>query len=499
VRDKSGAMSLLVGLDVGTTNIGAIALEVADGARLVASLMIPNTAAYAPSGANPSGRAELDLSRLFSLVESALTGLAQQLGPRAGEVAAIGVTGQQHGLALLGTGNVPLASAITWQDRRTAEPDAVGQTSLAQFIEQAGGLAEFTNMGCSPATGYLGPSLFWLKQRGLLPPLPAQACLIPDSVTAYLTGAPPCTDPTDAGSTALYDLASGDWAWPLIQDLGLPAEIMAPVKPTGSLAGGLRFEIATACGLPPNTPVGVALGDNQASFLGSVRQPDKSLLLNVGTGAQCSALINRFQRLSELDTRAFLGDRFLLVGAGLFGGRSYTYLQNLFKQVGKAFYGSDDDSELYERMNLLAGDIPPGCDGLKCSPFFTGTRVDPSVRASFTGISPDNLTPGHLTRALLEGMAEAFHSFTHSMRPITGERSVLVGAGNGIRRNPVFADILARRWGLPMTQPAWEEAGAVGAALCAAVAFGAVEDWSGASALVSDGTAIGMGREPSAP
>lgn len=482
-------MTLLIGLDVGTTNIGAIAVEFAPKVRLVASLVIPNSASQITPHDKTIGRAELDLNRLFQSVLTALSQLAQQLGPRANQVAAIGITGQQHGLALLGAGNVPLAPAITWQDRRTAEPNADGQTPLAQFIECAGGLEAFTNMGCNPATGYLGPSLFWLKQQHLLPSQPAQACLIPDAVTAYLTGNPPCTDPTDAGSTALYDLTTGDWAWPMLQRLDLPAEILAPVRPTGSLAGGLRADLANACGLPRHTLITVALGDNQASFLGSVRQPGRSLLLNVGTGAQCSALITDFQRLSELDTRAFPGGRFLLVGAGLFGGRSYAYLQNLFQQVGKMLYAINDDRELYERMNQLAAAVPAGCAGLICSPFFTGTRAAPSVRASFTGISPDNLTPGHLTRALLEGMAEAFYTFAQRMNPIIGERNVLVGAGNGIRRNPVFANILAQRWGLPLTQPVWEEAGAVGAALCAAVAIGGVPDWAAANALVSDRTA----------
>lgn len=481
-------MTLLIGLDIGTTNIGAIAVELTPEVRLVTSLMIPNSAAGYFSCDHTVGRAELDLTRLFLLTLTALAQIAQQLGPRAIEVAAIGITGQQHGLALMGAGNMPLAPAITWQDRRTAEPTEDGITSLEQFITCAGGLEAFHNMGCTPATGYLGPSLFWLKQSGRLPSQPAQACLIPDAVTAYLTGNPPCTDPTDAGSTALYDLSSGDWAWPVFQRLGLPADIFAPVKATGSLAGFLRADLAETCGLPKHTPITVAMGDNQASFLGSVRQPRESLLLNAGTGAQCSALISNFQRLDELDTRAFPGGRFLLVGAGLFGGRSYAYLQNLYKQVGKQLYAVEDDRELYERMNQLAANAPTGCDGLKCSPFFTGTRTDPSVRANYTGISPDNLTPGHLTRALLEGMAEAFYTFAQRMYPITGERSVLVGAGNGIRRNPVFADILAQRWKLPLTQPAWEEAGAVGAALCAAVAIKAVADWSTASNLVCDGT-----------
>jgi sugar (pentulose or hexulose) kinase len=216
-----------------------------------------------------------------------------------------------------------------------------------------------------------------------------------------------------------------------------------------------------------------------------VSQPKESLLLNVGTGAQCSALVDTFVRLEGLDTRSFLG-RYLLVGAGLFGGRSYAYLQNLFHQVGRDVLGVEILPELYDRMNQLAARIPPGCDGLHCVPLFSGTRTDPSLRASFTGISPDNLTPGHLARALLEGMSEVFYDFYSRMLPYSGPRDKLIGAGNGIRRNPLFAQILAQRWQVPLRLPAWEEEATVGAALCACVAAGFTRTWQDASALIAE-------------
>ncbi|MCE5259176.1 MAG: hypothetical protein LLG44_08985, partial [Chloroflexi bacterium] len=466
-------MTLLLGLDIGTTHIGAGVFEPGAPSRLVASLQLPNTAAY-----YEDDRAELDLGALFALVQRTLRQATDALGSRAADIAGIGITGQQHGLALLGRDNQPLAPAITWQDRRTLQPDADNRTTLARFIEQAGGLEAFYPMGCIPAAGYLGSSLYWLQQHTL--PDNATACLIPDAVCAYLAGARPMTDPTDAGSTALYDLERGEWSRSILQNLHISLGLLAPVAPSGSLAGCLGPDVAAATGLKAGLPVAVALGDNQASFLGSVRTPETSLLLNVGTGAQCSAMADTFTRLDGLDTRSFPGGRYLLVGAGLFGGRSYAYLQNLFQQVARQLLGIAAPPELYEQMNALAAAVPSGCDGLRCLPLFSGTRADPKLRASFTGISADNLTPGHLTRALLEGMCEVFYSFAEHMQPCIGRRDVLVGAGNGIRRNPVLCQILAGRWGVPLHLPAWEEEATVGAALCAAVAIGYVHNWEAA-------------------
>jgi sedoheptulokinase len=50
----------------------------------------------------------------------------------------------------------------------------------------------------------------------------------------------------------------------------------------------------------------------------------------------------------------------------------------------------------------------------------------------------------------------------------------LVGSGNGIARNRLFARILAQRFGLPLYLPALNEEAAVGAALLAAVGSGEI-------------------------
>jgi sugar (pentulose or hexulose) kinase len=298
---------------------------------------------------------------------------------------------------------------------------------------------------------------------------------------AFMTGRLPPTDPTDAASSGLYDAVDGRWDEELVDRLGLPMDLFPPVNPSGQQVGELLPAIAEATGVPPRTPVMGALGDNQASFLGSVQEPADALLLNVGTGAQVSALIDDFHRVAGVDTRPFPHGRYLLVGAGLFGGRSYALLRDFFRQVGEAFFQGSGDETLYGIMNALAAAVPPGAEGVRCAPFFTGTRQDPRLRASFTGLGADTFTPAHLTRALLEGVGEAFYDLYGRMRPRLGKRDHLVGAGNGIRRNPLLARILAQRFGMPLYIAAHEEAAAVGAALLAAVTMGDFESLEAAT------------------
>lgn len=470
-------MELFIGLDVGTTSVSGVALDT-ESARLVSVVSLPHGAAREAAGV---GRAELDLGALWVAAQKVLGAVAAEVRGRA-DVGALAVTGQMHGLALVGPEGAPAAPAITWQDQRVTERDEKGQAYLERFVADAGGTEAFARMGALPATGYLGPSLYWLRRHDRLPAGEVTACLIPDAIVARLTGEGPVTDPTDAASTGLFDVVSGAWDRELLRRLELPEGLLAPVRASGEVAGRLDDAVAREVGLPPGLPVAVAIGDNQASFIGSVRDARRALLVNIGTGAQVSALAETFGTRPGIEARPFPGGRYLLVGAGLSGGASYALLRAFYWRVGAALFGASGDDGLYERMNELAARVPPGCDGLRCLPLFSGTRVDPTARGSLTGISVDNLTPGHLARALLEGVADQLHGLYDAMRPLTGHRTDLVGAGNAIERNPLLARILASRFELPLHLPAFEEPAAVGAALVAAMAVGAFGDIDAAMA-----------------
>ena len=465
-------MSLCVGLDIGTTTVGAVIFDTATG-RLAASCTLPHTARTGGVPADDPLAAELDLRALRSATLECLARAISRVGRTAQSVCGIGVTGQMHGVALLDAHGDPVAPVITWQDRRVEEAiPGEGCTWLDAFIERAGGPGAFDCAGCMPAAGYLGPTLYRLVRLGQLPAETAAACFIPDATVTFLTGATPCTDPTDAASSGVFDVRTRQWHWPIIDRLGLPANLLPEVRPSGAHAGELLPDAAEQTGLPAGTPVFGAVGDNQASFLGSVRGPGESLLLNVGTGSQISAVTDSFAQVPGLEVRPFVDERCLVVGGGLFGGRSYASLRDFFRSVGASFFGAKTDDELYDEMTRLAAEVPPGCEGVRCSPLFTGTRDDPSLRGAFTGLAPHTFTPGHVTRALLEGIAEAFYAFYERMRPVVGERGVLVGSGNAVRKNRLLAEILSRRFGAELHIPALREEAAVGAALMAAVGAG---------------------------
>jgi sugar (pentulose or hexulose) kinase len=323
-----------------------------------------------------------------------------------------------------------------------------------------------------------------MKVNGLLP-ASGRACFLVDYFGALLTGGAPVTDPTCAASSGVFNVTTGAWDADLIAALGLPPTLFPEVCPSGAPLGTVTAPMAEASGLPAGLPVFVGIGDNQASFLGSVAEREDTVLVNVGTGGQVSVYAEEFGYDPMLETRPFPGGGYLLACVGLCGGRSYAALERFYRQVGEQLCGARVAEPLYAAMNRLAANMPRGAGGLVCEPFFTGTRHRPELRASWTGVSAENFTPAHMTRALLEGMARAFRTGYEAIGRLGGGgKKQLVGAGNGMRENDVLARCVEEEFGLPLLVLRHREEAAYGAALLAAVGAGLFPDLPAAGWLI---------------
>src|SRR5207245_9987441 len=117
----------------------------------------------------------------------------------------------------------------------------------------------------------------------------------------------------------------------------------------------------------------------------------------------------------------------------------------------------ENPPRVYEALNRLAAGVSSGASGLNCEPFFTGTRAEPDRRGLFAGISPENFTPAHFARALLEGMATAFRTSYDLIVEVCGDaltpRSLLVCAGNGLRENPLLVELVSDAFQMRGTLP----------------------------------------------
>jgi len=273
----------VIGIDLGTTTITALAVDTRTW-EITASHTVP-----APRLDAPPGRSESDADAIVA----AGLGLLGRLPPGAG----VGITGQQHGVLVVDDDQRPLTPLIGWQDKRA---DGV-------VLERARSLVGDTaaRTGCRLSNGYGAVTLFALKEEGRLPR--GRACTLMDYFASSLHGTPPVTDPTCAASLGCFDVVRGGWDDEILRALGLPREMFPEVRPTRT-----------------------HLGDNQASFLGSVTAPDATVLVNVGTGGQVSAYSADFRIADAIEARSFPGGGYLLVSAGLCGGASLVALSALF-------------------------------------------------------------------------------------------------------------------------------------------------------------------------
>jgi sugar (pentulose or hexulose) kinase len=454
----------LLGLDLGTTTVTAVLFD-AGRDRILCLARRPNDSALASP--LPT-RAEQDPGRLRSLALEVLAQVAAAGQP----VDGLALTGQKHGLLCTGASGEPLTPLISWQDRRTAELQPGGATTLGRLHARLEGL-DWRDNGCRIQHGYGAATLFWLVRHGDLPSDTRRVCTITGWLAGQLTGQLPVTDPTFAASWGVYDVVPGAWNTVFLKRLDLPAQLLPPVLPSGQRLGGLAAPVARQLDLPAGLPVLNALGDTQASFLGSVAQPGDSLLLNLGTGGQVCWQVPGFQLPTEaVETRPLPQGRFLRVGASLCGGAAYAWLNRTVRAWLAEFGLELDEEAIYQRLNALA-DACDDVGGLRVRPTFLGVRGDPDVRAgAIQGLTLQELNLGALARATLVGIVEELRDLYHAQAGGAARHTRVIAAGGGVWGNPLLPDLIAGRFGLPVQVSPHREAAALGAAMATRRAAG---------------------------
>jgi len=444
---------LVLGLDIGTSKLGLVA---ADGATLepVAARTAPNDAEVPGLAA---GRHEQDpirvRDRCFALIREIIA--EQKL---AGRVAAIGISGQMHGVLLVDADLTPLTNLITWRDQRTADADRPGSVAAAR---DALGAEAPRRTGCRLSVGYGGATLHWLARHGQLP-ASVTALSMADFVAASLTGIA-ATEVTHAASWGICDVATNAWDALSPGTLGIPPRVLPEIRLSGRPLGGLTASAAEDTGLTEAVQVCSPVGDGQAAVIATAGGEDDTAVLNLGTGGQISIPRPEYVYSEPLETRPMPRGGYIQVGATLCSGWAYAYLRRFFQATVEALTGArPDDEAVYAGMNALGVQAGAGADGLVVDPRFNGTRVEPARRGAVTGINVGNLTPANLCRAAVEGMVRELYELASAAGIADVKR--VAAAGNAVRKNPLVREVIEQIFALPCVPAAAEEEAALGAA-----------------------------------
>lgn len=435
-----------IGLDIGTTSLCAVVLETETGKVLETLNLLNDT--FADTGRD--WEKVQDPLR----IETICNAMLEELLIRHPDVCAIGVTGQMHGIVYLDREGNPVSPLYTWQDGRGDLLWREGR-SYADILSQQTGYRLATGFGCVTHV--------YQTANGLVPADAATFCTIQDYIAMRFAGKTrPLLHPSDAASLGLFCLEKSSFDLCAAEKAGIDPT-MLPAVQADSLIG------TTAQGIP----VALAIGDNQASFIGSVRDVQNSILINVGTGSQIVITADRPMDCCGIETRPFLEGRYLLVGSSLCGGRAYALLEQFFRRIME-MSGSHCES-CYPMMDRYLAEYPPNGPPLVVSTLFSGTREDPSVRGSISNIGVDNFRPEHLMTGVMAGMGRELYDMYETMQScLAGPPSYLIGSGNGLRKNIHLRKKMEELFGLPMYIPVHCEEAAYGAALFAVTVSGHV-------------------------
>jgi xylulokinase len=432
-------MTQLVGLDVGTTGVKAIA--VSEEGRVLARA----EHGYALSSPQP-GWAEQDPEEWWRASEAALAEL------RAERAAGIGLSGQMHGLVALNAADRVLRPAILWNDQRTA-------VEVAE-IEELLGLERLVALtGNRALTGFTAPKLLWLRrhQPGVYDRI--EHVLLPKDYVRLRLGGERAIDVADASGTLLFDVEHRRWSDELVEALELRREWLPRALESPEVSA------RTAGGVP----IAAGAGDQAAGALGVGVDGPGALSVVLGTSGVVFAALPRFQADPQGRLHAFchaVPGAWHAMGVMLSAAGSLRWFRDTF--------GPETS---YDELLAEAAAVPPGSEGVVFLPYLSGERTphaDPNARGSFTGLALSHRR-GHLARAVLEGVAYGLRDSLELLREL-GVRPELARASGGGARSRLWLEIVASVLGLPLELAAAEEGAAYGAALLGGVAAGVFGD-----------------------
>jgi xylulokinase len=415
---------LLLGIDVGTGGCKAVLVS-AEGA--VAGEC---TSGYPLATPRPLW-SEQDPGDWWAAAGRSAAGALERGGARAGQVAAVGLSGQMHGLVLLdGEGGV-LRPAILWNDQRCAEQ--------CESIHRRVGRERLIEIAGKPALpGFTAPKVLWVADHEPEAFARARAILLPkDYVRWRLTGRMGM-DAADASGTLLLDVRRRRWSEELLDALRVPRAWLPDVVESSDLAGAVSAAGAAAAGLVAGTPVVAGAGDQAADALGSGTVEDGQVSVTVGTSGVVFVATGAYRPDPAARLHAYchaVPGRFHLMGVMLSAGGSLRWLRDA------VFPG-----ESYDALVAAAERVPAGSEGLVFLPYLSGERsphADPHARGAFVGLTLRH-GKGHLVRAVLEGVAFGLRDVLELVRAGCGPVAKVRLTGGAARSAPwrrILADV----------------------------------------------------------
>jgi xylulokinase len=406
---------------------------------------------------------EQDPREWWDAVSASIKSVLEKAGIGGERIAAIGLTGQMHGLVLLDEAGNVLRPAILWNDQRTqSQCDEIHQRiGKEKFIRITGNVA---------LTGFTAPKILWVKENEPEVYAKAKHVLLPKDYIRYKLTGEYAMDKADGSGTVLFDLKSRDWSDEVLSALDIPRGWMPKTFEGTEFTGHITNEAASITGLKAGTPVAAGGGDQAAGAVGVGAVEPGIVGLTVGTSGVVfattpSALIESEGRLHA----------FCHAVPGM-----WHFMGVMLSAAGSLQWYRDTLAPNMSFDDLLkeAESISAGSEGLQFLPYLSGERTphpDPLARGAFIGLTLRH-SRAHMTRAVLEGVSFGLKdSFMLIQNAGLGTITQVRASGGGTK-GALWRQILASVLEAELVTVNTTEGAAYGAALLAGVGAGAWSD-----------------------
>ena len=444
-------MTAVLAIDAGTTGVRTRAVF-DDGRESVSSYR-----EFTQHFPRP-GWVEHDATEIWQAVVATLADVASRVNDT---VAAIGITNQRETVVAWDrrTG-APLARAIVWQDRRTADVCSALLPHLAD-------VRRTTGLVLDPY--FSGTKAAWLLANN---EMPAEEHIAIGTIDAWLVwnltaGREFATDPSNASRTMLFDIRSMAWNRDMCDMLGVPMGTLPEVRPSSG-----RFGVTSSvAGVPDGIPISGIAGDQQAALFGQGCITPGTAKNTYGTGS--FVLLNVGPKCPE-PTEGMLTTVAWDIGAGpVYALEGSIFVTGAAVQWLRDGLGIIPESSA---VGPLAASVPD-TGGVYVVPAFTGLGSpwwDPHARGTIVGITRGT-TKAHIARAVVEAMVFQTRDAIDAMTSAAGVTLAELRVDGGASVMDMMLQHQADELGVPVLRPVDHETTALGAAYLAGIAEGVWE------------------------
>jgi xylulokinase len=458
---------LLLGLDVGTTNVKAVLYE-ADGTA-VSRATVPTITHYPRPG-----WAFYEAEEIWGQVVHVLRAALERL-PDPQAIAGVAVASMAEAGVPLDAAGMPTTDMIAWFDTRT-------QPQAAWLDEHIGADQLFARTGLSLQPIFTLCKLLWLKEHE--PDAWARTTRwlhVSDYVAFRLCGIP-ATGASLASRTMALDLRHRRWDTDILHAASIAPDLLAPLVPEGTRLGAVSSEAARVTGLPTSAAVAVGGHDHLCGALAAGVTETGTMLESLGTTDTLLLPIDRPLTDPALGRQGYsqgahvVPDRYYVLGGQYTLGASIEWFREAIG-CGEAYAALIAEAEL----------VPPGSQGVCFLPHLRLANppyVDASSRGAFVGLTTD-VKRAVLFRAVIEGLGFEARNVLEPLLAHAGVTSLHdARAIGGVTHNHLLMRIRATIRNQAVSILDLDEATALGAALLGGIGAGLYPNFSAAVAAL---------------